>query len=131
MGRKILKEKFQKFCRPFFFRSTVLIFRALSPIKTLFWPNFLRQRQKFEEKNAKKVFLGTFWKILAKNCIFSAYCPLKLVYIGTKGFATKNEYLKMVQRLGPLGRQGVESLLEGASALFLNPPLIIIQYSKI
>ena len=45
---------FRKFCRPLLSQITK---------KTLFWPNFLH-RIKFFEKQAKKAFLGSFWKTL-------------------------------------------------------------------
>ena len=42
-----------------------------SSTKTLFWPNFLRNRQSFEKTGQKRRFRH-FWKILTKNCVFSA-----------------------------------------------------------
>ena len=52
-----------------FFRSAKLVFRALqSTKKSLFWPKFLRRRQNFEKKQAKKASLGLFFgNFLRKN----------------------------------------------------------------
>ena len=51
--------------------------------KTLFRPKLLRQRQKFEQKQAERVFLGTFWKNFTKNRFFAP--PLKIVQRGKRG----------------------------------------------
>ena len=56
--------------------------------------------------------------------------PSKLVYIGAKGAfrkfkgpSAKNSYLKIVQRVDALGRQGAESLKERKTSAPPNPPL--------
>ena len=74
--------------------------------------------------------MGTFWKILTENRVFSTRAPpSKLVYIGAQGAfrkflgsMTKNGHLKIVQRGDPLGRKGVESLRIGGEASTLNRP---------
>ena len=68
---------FKKFCRPFF-RSTKLIFRALP--KHCFvhiLAKFSAPQAKFKKKKqARKAFLGTFWKMLTKkNRVFSVRSP--------------------------------------------------------
>ena len=55
------------------------------------------------KKQAKKAFLGNFWKILTeKSRFFGARSPFKLIHFGVfrkiLGSVTKNGYLKIVQR---------------------------------
>ena len=121
-------KNFQNFCIliDLFFRSTKLIFRALPKHGLV---PVLAPQAKFWKSCPEKAFLGTFWKILTKNRVFSVRDPpSKLVYIGAegafkkiKGRPAKNWFLKKYQREDPLGRQWVESLRGGRPPL--NPPL--------
>ena len=80
--------------------------------------------QNFEKKNRpKKALVGTFWKILTENRVFSARAPpippqgRSAKILGSIG---KNGFLKKYQWGAPLGRQGVKSLRG------LNSPLPIM-----
>ena len=75
-GVRIFKKNFQKTCRHFF-RSTELIFRALTKHRLVpVLAKFSAPQSNFLKKQAKNAFLGTFWKILTKkNRGFSARAP--------------------------------------------------------
>ena len=114
-GRGRIFRKFRKFCRPFFLRSTKLIFWALvnlykDPILT----KFSAPQAKFWKKTGqKRRFRTIFGKCWQKNCVFSAHNPLsKFLYIGAKS-AFRN-FLGRHQKLisqkstkgGPFGSAG-------------------------
>ena len=104
-----------------FFRSTKLILRALP--KHCFVPIcFVRRRQ--------KAFLGTFWKISTKKSrFFRRALPLKArIYWRHRRLkkifrVRRQNWISQNSTKGcPFGRQGVESLREGASAPSKSAP---------
>ena len=92
---------------------------------------FFRSTKKNLKKQVKNVwkiltkrFFG-FWKIL--TAVFSARAlPSKLIYIGSK-----NGYLKIVHKGGPLGRQGVKFLKERNPLPPPLNPLVKITFKKV
>ena len=128
-------EKILKLFSTFFFRSTKLIFGALpNHYKEPNLTKFSAPQETLKKNRPKKAFLCTFWKMLTKNCVFSARAPpSNLVYIGAKGAFRKilkpviQKWISRNSTKGdPLGQQGVESLRDGGPPPSLNPLLILI-----
>ena len=109
-----------------FSRGVGADFQKFLKLKSLCFGEIFCAASKNLKNRPKKAFLGTFWKMLAKNSrFFRALSPLKLTYIGAQSVFRKflGSVTKKKDISKSLRRQGVE-ILEGKGACPQTPPPI-------